>query len=152
MITAAHQLDRQFAQLKPALEKAGRRPPRGWIRAIRDALGMTTGQLAKRMGVAQPRISELERGEASGKITLHSLERAAGSMGCRVVYFLVPIEPLSQMIDDRAALVANRQMNAVDQTMRLEDQRVTDSAVMSAARARLIDELRKKPARLWDEV
>jgi predicted DNA-binding mobile mystery protein A len=77
----------RFAKLKPVTTEASR-PPRGWI------LGMITAQFAKRLGVAQPRIIELERGEADGNITLKSLQRAAEALGCRLVYTLVPERPL----------------------------------------------------------
>ena len=69
MVTAYEQLDKRFAKLKPLTNEAAR-PSRGWIRAIREALGMTTGQLAKRLGVHQPRVIELERGEATGNCTV----------------------------------------------------------------------------------
>ena len=41
-------------------------PVRGWIKAIREALGMSTAQLAKRLGVKQPSVVALERSEAKG--------------------------------------------------------------------------------------
>src|SRR5476651_67154 len=107
MLTAAEQLDRRLADIGRFSEYAAK-PPRGWIRAIRDALGMTTSQLAKRMGVTQPRISELERAEASGNIGLRSLERAAEAMGCRLVYVLVPLAPLSETVRERAERLADR--------------------------------------------
>jgi len=149
MVTASEQLDRRFADLKPFVSAVAR-PTRGWIRAIRDGLGMTTGQLAKRMGVKQPRITELEQGEASGKITIQSLERAAQAMGCRLVYALVPMRPLSDVLDERATLLASQQLASIEQTMRLEDQSVTDKARHDEALARLTGELKRKPARLWD--
>ena len=149
MVTASQQLDRRFANLKP-LADAATPPPRGWIRAVRDGLGMTAAQLAERIGVRQPRISELERAEASGHITVKSLERAAEAMGCRLVYALVPVKPLTEMIEERAAMLADRHLASVEQTMRLEDQSVTDKARHSEAYQRLIDELVRRPARLWD--
>lgn len=151
MVTASEQLDRRFADLKPFVSAAVR-PTRGWIRAIRDGLGMTTGQLARRMGVKQPRITELERGEASGKITIQSLERAAEAMGCRLVYALVPMRPLTDMIDERAASLAGRQLASIEQTMRLENQSVADTARHDEALQRLVGELKRKPARLWDDL
>ncbi|HZZ37352.1 MAG TPA: helix-turn-helix domain-containing protein, partial [Caulobacteraceae bacterium] len=53
------------------------RPPKGWLRAVRDALGMTTKQLARRLGVSQPRVVALEKGEVDESVTLTSLRRAA---------------------------------------------------------------------------
>ena len=150
MVTASEQLDRRFADMTPFADALAR-PSRGWIRAIRDGLGMTTAQLARRMGVTQPRISELERGEVGGNITIHSLERAAEAMGCRLVYALVPLEPLTSVIDTRASALAGRQLASIEQTMRLENQSVSDQARRDEARARLVAELKRKPARLWDD-
>jgi predicted DNA-binding mobile mystery protein A len=150
MIAAHEQLDRRFAKLKPLTQEAAR-PPRGWIRAIREALGMTTGQLAKRLGVHQPRVIELEYGEGTGNITVKSLERAAQALGCRLVYVLVPEEPLAETIRRRASTVAERQLASVEQTMRLEAQGVNDTAQRQKARQRLVEKLLHRPARLWDE-
>ena len=112
---------------------------------------MTTGQLAKRMGAHQPRVIELERGEAGGNITLQSLERAAEALGCRLVYVLLPEKPLAKTMRERAAAVAEKQLAAVDQTMRLEAQGVTDKAYQREMHRRLMQELLRRPARLWDE-
>jgi predicted DNA-binding mobile mystery protein A len=150
MVTAYEQLDKRFARLKPLSSEAVR-PSRGWIRAIREALGMTTGQLAKRLGVHQPRVIELERGEATGNITIKSLERAAEALGCRLVYALIPEEPLADTIRKRASLVADRQLASVQQTMRLEAQEVTDKSQQNAAHEKLVGNLLRRPARLWDD-
>src|SRR6202158_1452224 len=125
MVTAYEQLDKRFAKLKPLADEAAR-PSRGWIRAIREALGMTTGQLAKRLGGHQPRVIELEEGEATGNITVKSLERAAEALGCRLVSAFVPEEPLADTIRKRASVIAGQQLASVEQTMRLEAQGVED--------------------------
>ena len=121
------------------------------FRAIREALGMTTGQLAKRLGVHQPRVVELERGEATGNITVKSLDRAAKALGCRLVYALVPEEPLADTISKRASILADRQLAYVQQTMRLEAQEVTDKNQQKDAHEKLVGNLLRRPARLWDE-
>ena len=149
MTMATEQLDRRLADLT-RYATAAARPSRGWVRAIRDGLGMTATQLARRMGVSQPRISELERGEASGNITLQSLERAAEAMGCRVVYALVPVTPLTDQLTERASALAAARLESVEQTMQLEDQSVADPARRAEAHARLVAELLRRPARLWD--
>jgi len=91
------QLTERFEELAPLSQV--RRPSRGWIRAIRETLGMTTRQLAERLGVKQPTLAELEKNEASGNITVKSLERAAEALGCRLVYALVQIKPLMYTIE-----------------------------------------------------
>jgi predicted DNA-binding mobile mystery protein A len=149
-MTPAAQLDRRLAGLTP-LVVAAARPSRGWIRAIRNALGMTASQLARRMGVSQPRISELEGAEATGNITMQSLERAAEAMGCRLVYALIPLRPLTETLEARAETLAERHLSAVGQTMRLEDQAVRDEPHGPAWRA-AVAELMRTPARLWDDI
>ena len=149
MNDAIRHLDQQFEELRPLAKRA--RPPKGWVRAIRDALGMTTSQFARRMGVAQPRVIELEHYEVSGGITLKTLERAAEALGCRVVYMLVPEKPLAETVRQRAQVLASRKLATVEQSMRLEDQAVETKQAREIARQKLIDELLRKPARLWDE-
>jgi len=148
---ASQQLDKRFSDLD-RLARQAVRPSRGWVRAMRDGLGMTTAQLAKRMGVSQPRISELEKAELTGSVTLHSLERAAEALGCRVVYALVPVRPLGDVLEERASRVADRQLASVGQTMALEDQAVADGGQRAKAREHMIEALLRKPARLWDDV
>jgi predicted DNA-binding mobile mystery protein A len=149
MTTPYEQLDRRFSELRPLVQAT--RPSRGWIRAIREALGMTTGQLAKRLGVKQPRVIELEHGEADGNITVKTLERAAEALGCRLVYILVPEKPLAETIQQRAKIAAERQLASVEQSMRLEAQGVSDKEQHAEALQKLVGSLLRRPARLWDE-
>jgi predicted DNA-binding mobile mystery protein A len=149
MKDAIRHLDQRFAALRPFAKS--QRPPKGWLRAIRDALGMTTSQFAKRLGVSQPRIIELEKSEASGSVTLHTLQRAAEALGCRLVYALVPEKPLAEIVRERAEDIANRRSSSVEHTMRLEDQAVRDKQAARALREQMIEELLRRPARLWDE-
>ena len=93
------------------------------------AIDMTTAQLGKRLGVSQQRAAMVEKAEVDGSITLKSLEQAAQTLGCRVVYVLYPEEPLTPTLHARAEAVADQQMRAVEQTMRLEDQSVADSSL-----------------------
>jgi predicted DNA-binding mobile mystery protein A len=144
------QLDKRFNKLRP-WAKHTTRPPNGWVRAVRQALGMTTGQMAKRIKVSQPRINELEKAEVHGNITLNSLERAAEALGCRVIYMLIPAKPLKETLAERAHLAAERQLAAVEQTMRLEAQEVSDRAHRQTALKKLTDSLLRRPARLWDD-
>lgn len=149
-MTPAEQLDRRFAKLKPYLPLT-RRPAHGWIRAIRTALGMSTGQMASRMNVTQPRVSELEAAEAHGNITVKSLERAAEALGCRVIYLLVPEQPLNETLTGRARAMAERQFAAIQQTMRLEDQAVAGRKFRQDSIRQAMDQLLLHPSKLWKE-
>ena len=119
---ARKHLDRRLTSLR-ANERL-RMPPRGWVRAIRDSLGMTAGFLAARMGVSRTRITALEQGEVEATVTLASLRRAAEVMNCTLIYALVPNRPLEQIVRDRALFVAQSVIERVDHTMRLENQAV----------------------------
>lgn len=149
MKDAIRHLDKRLTALRPLV--GGSRPPKGWLRAVRDALGMTTAQLAHRMGVTQPRIIELEKSEVTGNVTLHSLQRAAEALGCRVVYTLVPDRPLADVVRNRAERLAEKQLAAVRHTMGLEDQAVKDKRANKELRDQFVEELLRRPARLWDE-
>ena len=120
--TARRQLDKRLSQVPCADVFA--RPPRGWIKAIREALGMTTKQLAQRLGVVQSRIVAIEKAEVSGSITLDSLERAAHALDCRLVYTLVPQRPLESLVEERAECLARKRMETSGHSMKLEAQSV----------------------------
>ena len=124
------------------------RPERGWIRAIRESIGMTTGQFARRLGVAQPRIAALERAEANDAVTLKSLRQAAEALDCVLVYALVPKASLDDIVKARARQVADQQVARTNQTMRLENQGVSRSR-LDRARADLAEDLIRGDRRLW---
>jgi predicted DNA-binding mobile mystery protein A len=99
-------------------------PPKGWVRAIRDAIGMTGAQLGHRLGMTAQAVVSLERSEASGRIQLSTLRRAAEAMDCVLVYALVPNTSLNEMVDRRARELAVRALRRVSHSMALEDQQV----------------------------
>jgi len=127
------------------------RPDRGWIRAIREAIGMTTGQFAKRLGVSQPRIAALERAEANEVVTLKSLRQAAEALDCVLVYALVPKTSLEDLVKERARYVAEQQLARTNHTMRLENQGVSKQR-LERAREELATELMRSDRRLWADV
>lgn len=144
---ARQHLDRRFSKIR-ACDLT--RPGRGWIRAVRDALGMTTRQLSARMGKVQSAIVDMEKSEAADSITLGSLRKAAEALNCELIYALVPFRPLDEILRARAAQVADRQISPVSHSMALENQAL-DCDALSAERERLIgDLLQGNPTRLWD--
>lgn len=126
------------------------RPKSGWIRAIREALGMTTAQLAHRMGIQQSGVSLLEKREVDRKVTLETLERAAQALGCEVVYALVPQgETLEKIVDEQAMRSAKRLLSRTLHTMSLEDQKV-GMAETALHEKELATEIKNKAdRRLW---
>ncbi len=109
---------------------------------------MSARQLGHRCGVTQSAISELERSENQQTITLKSLNSLAAAMNCEVHYILVPREPLSKIIADRARQVYEREQKAVSRTMALENQLPQSDSRESIELAYFQLE---NESRLWDE-
>lgn len=117
---ARQSLDARLTLLQPEIRF---QPPyKGWIRAIRDALGMSSRQLAKRVGSSAANIEGLEKSEVSGTIQLRSLRRVAEEMDCVLVYALVPKTSLNDAVKHRAREIAMQEIGRVAHTMRLEGQ------------------------------
>jgi predicted DNA-binding mobile mystery protein A len=146
---ARKHLDRVFGDVRVAAIR--QRPPKGWIRAIRDALGLTARQLASRMGKTHSVLVRLERSEVADAITLGSLRAAAEAMDCTLVYAIVPNRSLTETARARAASIADTQLGRMHHTMRLEDQALT-RADLAQERNRLIEGiLAGRASRLWEE-
>lgn len=144
---ARKSLDRRLGVLRDG--DAWARPPLGWVRAIRDALGLTGRQLAGRMGISQATLSGIEQGEVSDTVTLATLRRAAEALDCQLVYALVPRRPLDQVVRDRAERIATAQIARVHHSMRLEDQALRSDDLEGQRQARVDELLRGDPRRLW---
>ena len=126
-------------------------PPHGWVKAIREALGMSAQKLADRMGVSRPRVAMIEKAEKTGATSLKTLRETAEAMDCVLVYAIVPRTSLDQIIRDQAAKKADSELERLHHTMRLENQAMA-TRDLSDERERLIQEiLAGSPRRLWDE-
>ena len=79
---------------------------------------MTASELGGRMGVSQPRVSQLERAEREGTIQLWNLDRAAQAIRARLVYAVVPIEPLEEIVLRQARLKAMQELAENSRTVR----------------------------------
>jgi predicted DNA-binding mobile mystery protein A len=145
---AAHsrsRLDQRFRKLGPPKKFAP--PVRGWIQAIRGALGMSTAQLAKRLRIKQPSLVALEQSEARASIELATLRRVAAALDCTLVYALVPRKPLDTLVRERARAFSNQRRASLEHSMLLEDQKVNSKRVA----AKLDEILRETNPRLfWD--
>jgi predicted DNA-binding mobile mystery protein A len=136
-------------QLHPWRELPYLRPRAGWLRAIREALGMTVRQFAKAAGTAPSTAQAAERAESKGDISLSTLTRYADALGCELRYVLVPRKPLQQVVEQRAEAIARAEIAAVHHSMALEDQ-ATSQEQMELQVAELRRKLLEGPrSRLW---
>lgn len=146
-LRARQRLDDRLAPLKPA--ERFRAPPKGWVRAIRDALGMTGVQFAKRLRISPQSVEALEKSEASGTIKLDTLRRAAEALDCTLVYALVPNDSLEGAVRTRARQIALRDLARVAHTMKLEAQETGDATLEARIEAYIRDTLKERD--LWNE-
>ena len=146
---AREQLDATLGRLEPL--KTLVPPGKGWIRAIRDAIGMTGEQLAKRLNTNKQRISRIEHDEKLGKVKLETLRNVAEAIDCVFVYSFVPKSSLEEMVRRQAKIVAEKRMARSNQMMRLEKQELSESEKIKAMQ-NLIDEIvETMPKSLWDK-
>lgn len=143
------QLDASLQRLSPLLDVTA--PPKGWIRAIRDALGMTAKQLANRLGVAQQAVARIEKEELTGSITIKTMRRIAERLDCVFVYGFVPRTSLEETVARQAKKVAAQRLAQASQTMSLENQALSRRENEQAL-SDLVDELiRTLPSNLWNK-
>jgi predicted DNA-binding mobile mystery protein A len=139
------------AALAPAIALEHLTPPKtGWLQAIRQALGLTIRQMAKRVGLTHSSYADAEANEAKGTISLAQLRRLADALECDLVYAVVPRRPLNEIVDQRATELAERRVQDVAHTMALEDQaasRELTDAQIAAAKNEL---LAGRWSRLWE--
>lgn len=144
---ARQRLDERLFPLKP-IERF-RAPPKGWVRAIRDALGMTGVQFGRRLGVRPQSVEALEKSEANGSIQLKTLRRAAAALDCTLVYALIPNTSLEGLVHDRARRIAGRDLGRVAHTMKLEAQQTGDADLERRIEAYIRDVLKERD--IWNE-
>lgn len=142
---ARQRLDERLALLKP--EDRLVPPPKGWIRAIRDALGMTGPQFAARLKITPQSVADIEKSEATGSIQLKTLSRAAEALDCTLVYALVPKTSLEGAVRKRARRIAMKDLQRVAHTMKLENQGVDDADLEARIEAYVRDVIKDRD--LW---
>lgn len=143
------QLDAALARWRSA--DLPTRPPSGWLKAIRQALGMPATQLAKRLDVVASTVTRLETSEADDTISLATLRRAAEALGCELRYALVPKQSLTGTLESRAAALANHRVATVSHSMALEAQATSKNTVAQQTRSLAASLLKGSRRELWRE-
>src|SRR5450631_2010983 len=147
---ARRALERRLAPWRALTPSSTARPAGGWVRAIRDALGMSAAELGQRMGTSQVAVTKLEASERAEGARLSTLTRAANALGCDLVYAFVPRAPLEAQVRAQAEGILARDFAGVVNSMRLEDQGVSED-VASDTRDELIARISAERG-LWSAV
>jgi predicted DNA-binding mobile mystery protein A len=143
------QLDATLARL--ACMRDVQRPAKGWLRAVREALGMSGRQFARRLRVSAPWITALEKKELTGAVTINTMRQAAESLDCVFVYAVIPRESLEAIVRKRAEALAEKRLARVSHSMLLEAQQLSDIEQQKAFSAEVEALIREMPKELWDE-
>ena len=137
---AKAQVERRLKTLRGAFKDAKVRS--GWIRYMRQAMGMTLKNLAKAAGISIPTVAQAERKEKEGKVNIETLKKMASAMDCEFVYALVPKKSVQKIRKERALAKAKSILLRADVHMTLEDQVVKQK--LSERVDRLAEKLLKK--------
>lgn len=86
-------------------------------------MGRTERPRAQRRGISGATLHKSEQSEADDCITLGQLRKFADGLDCELVYALVPRHPLTDVVQERARASAMKEVEGLDHTIGLEDQR-----------------------------
>ena len=126
-------------------------PPIGWIKAIRNGIGMSMEQLGKKLSITKQGVMDIEKREKEGAITIKSMQEIAKAMDMKLIYGFVPNEgDLEQMIETRAIEMAKKIVERTSNTMKLEDQANSKERIEKAIKERASEIINNTPKILWD--
>ena len=117
----------------------------GWIKTVREAIGMTVSQLATRLGVTQPRITKMESNEDNLKLS--TMKKAAEAMNCEFVYYFKPKTTFQNLVDEQAQKKAAEVLKTVNVNMALENQEIAEDEAVKDFASDLIN---TKIKQIWD--
>ena len=136
-------LDKKTSDLKSAKNIVPQSS--GWIKTVREAIGMTVSQLAARLGVTQPRITKMESNEDNLKLS--TMKKAAEAMNCEFVYYFKPRTTFQNLVDEQAKKKAAEVLKTVNVNMALENQEIAEDEAVKDFASDLIN---TKIKQIWD--
>lgn len=126
-------------------------PVKGWIRAVRDALGMNGRQLADRLGKHRSRTKQIEQQEIAGTLTLNTIRKIAEALDCVFVYGLVPRTSLEETVRNQAKQIAIKRLDRASHTMLLENQALCKKENDEILSNMIEEIMNEPPSHLWNE-
>ena len=142
------QLDEALSEYAPLRSRPV--PDDGWLRTIRDALGMSVRQLASRIGMSKTSVNNAEHTENRGTVQIETLRRIADGLDCDLVYAIVPRRSLRHTLERQAERIAIDLVGRVSESMKLEEQGVSGDESRRQLEALIADILRDRSRDFWD--
>ena len=126
-------------------------PPTGWIKAIRNAIGMSMLQLGNRLSITKQSVQNMENREKDGSISIKVLREATRALDMQLVYGFVPNDgSLEALIDRKAEELATQIVMRTNNSMKLEDQENSKQRIEKAIQERAFAIKTEMPKTLWD--
>lgn len=127
------------------------RPPEGWICTVRKSLNMSGAQLARRLKVTRARVSQAEKGEMAGALTLKTMQEMAAAMNCQFVYAIIPNQDIETLIHQQAVEKATDLVRSASNHMALEMQGLSKGQIRDEISRLTKELLEKMPTDFWDK-
>lgn len=118
-----------------------------WIRMVRESLRMSQAELARRSGVSQPHLAEIEKGKVDPRVS--TLKRLFDAMSCDVVIEPRPRRPLSEVLRGKARSIALKRLKQSMGTMALENQAPNADVFRALLEQRTDEILSRKGEHIW---
>lgn len=125
---------------------------RGWIAAVQKILGMTSIQLANRIGIERSGVTHFQHRERTGAISIESMQRIASALECDLIYAFVPrAGSFEATVRARARIAAARELAHAAHTMALEGQPVPSEESEHQLRELTERLTAERPSWIWDD-
>lgn len=76
--------------IEPFLNQNIKNENESWLKKARQALFLSTGEMAKRLQISRAAYSKYEEGEELGTLSIQNLAKAAEAMDCELIYVIRP--------------------------------------------------------------
>lgn len=147
---ALSQMDEKYRDAEPTVifshDLKGR-----WVLAIRELLRMSQRQLGKRLGASTQSISQFEKSEQNGSISIKSMEKLAEGLDMQFYYGFYPRpHSMEKIIQKQALKLASEIVQRTAISMKLEDQGLSKQKLEEAIIERAEELYKEMPRYLWD--
>lgn len=122
--------------------------PQVLVRLVREQIGMTQVQLAKRCGMSQSNVADIERGKVD--IQVGTLRKIFQALSCRLVIAPRPEQNLEDLVKSQARRAAVKRVKRVSGTMAMEQQKPTETALEDLIRSEQEKLLNRRSSEIWD--
>jgi predicted DNA-binding mobile mystery protein A len=112
-------LDETLLAFRVARIAAGER--RGWLREVRQVVGIPVKEVARRLGVCKWEVFRLERAESESRIMLGTLRRTAEALDCDLVYALAPRQGTLEELAAEQRVAREKEREAALEIVRKEE-------------------------------